>query len=67
MGTRWAGWAHANAASGAFGGAPYGATKRVRGVPNLGMRRAEARGEGGREGGREAEEGAGGRGDAGRC
>eukprot|EP00959_Pyramimonas_sp_CCMP1952_P188372 3939380-Pyramimonas_sp.AAC.1 len=27
------GWSHANMATGALGGAPYGATKRVRGVP----------------------------------
>ena len=33
MGMRWAGWTHVNAATGAFGGAPYGATNRVRGVP----------------------------------
>ena len=30
---KWVRWAHANAAIWAFGGAPYGATKRVRGVP----------------------------------
>ena len=34
----WAKEPHADTPSGAFGGAPYGATKRVRGVP-----RAEAR------------------------
>eukprot|EP00959_Pyramimonas_sp_CCMP1952_P017043 361951-Pyramimonas_sp.AAC.1 len=28
-------WAHANATTGAFRGAPYGATKRVRGVTTL--------------------------------
>ena len=30
---------HANAATGAFAGAPYGASKRVRGVPKLGWNR----------------------------
>eukprot|EP00959_Pyramimonas_sp_CCMP1952_P010931 228946-Pyramimonas_sp.AAC.1 len=29
----WVRWRHANIATGAFGGAPYGATKRVTGVP----------------------------------
>ena len=29
-------WRHANFPTGAFGGAPYGATKRVRGVPKWG-------------------------------
>ena len=33
MGMRWAGRTHVNCATGAFGGAPYGATNRVRGVP----------------------------------
>ena len=33
MGLRWAGRTHANCATGAFGGAPHGATNRVRGVP----------------------------------
>eukprot|EP00959_Pyramimonas_sp_CCMP1952_P062900 1315109-Pyramimonas_sp.AAC.1 len=30
---KWARWAYANAGMWAFGGAPDGATKRVRGVP----------------------------------
>eukprot|EP00959_Pyramimonas_sp_CCMP1952_P320633 6709852-Pyramimonas_sp.AAC.1 len=30
---KWAQWAHASAGIWAFGGAPYGATERVRGVP----------------------------------
>ena len=29
-------WRHADPPAGAFGGAPYGATNRVRGVPKLG-------------------------------
>ena len=33
MGMRWAAETHVNPATGAFGGAPCGATKRVRGVP----------------------------------
>ena len=37
MGMRWAGRTHANCAIGALGGAPYGATKRVRGVPKRGV------------------------------
>ena len=35
MGMRWAGWTHANCATGAFGGAPYGVTKRVKGAPKV--------------------------------
>eukprot|EP00959_Pyramimonas_sp_CCMP1952_P218505 4570050-Pyramimonas_sp.AAC.1 len=30
---KWVRWCHANATTGAFGGASHGATKRVRGVP----------------------------------
>ena len=33
----WAGETHASAASGALGGAPYGATNRLRGVPKWGV------------------------------
>eukprot|EP00959_Pyramimonas_sp_CCMP1952_P426714 8937020-Pyramimonas_sp.AAC.1 len=29
---KWVRWAHASAATGAFGGAPYGATKRANGL-----------------------------------
>ena len=36
MGMRWAGRTHAVGATGAFGGAPDGATKRVRGAPKWG-------------------------------
>ena len=37
------GWRrHARSATGAFGGAPYGATKRVRGVPEWGWNRMRA-------------------------
>eukprot|EP00959_Pyramimonas_sp_CCMP1952_P230621 4821460-Pyramimonas_sp.AAC.1 len=59
MGMRWAGWTHVNAATGALGGPPYGATKQVRGVTiracggqsaEMDMRRAEARIVGGRRG-----------------
>ena len=39
---------HANFATGAFGGAPYGATKRVRGVPK--QRHAESKGKDEEEG-----------------
>eukprot|EP00959_Pyramimonas_sp_CCMP1952_P132780 2776046-Pyramimonas_sp.AAC.1 len=48
---------HADPAIGTFGGAPYGATKRVRGAPTWACGRAEAemggRKEGGKEGGNE--------------
>eukprot|EP00959_Pyramimonas_sp_CCMP1952_P216938 4536915-Pyramimonas_sp.AAC.1 len=55
---RWAGWAHADAATGAFGGAPHGATNPVSGVPKWACERAEVRVRGGRRG-RRKEEGGG--------
>eukprot|EP00959_Pyramimonas_sp_CCMP1952_P142998 2993603-Pyramimonas_sp.AAC.1 len=45
---------HARSATGTLGGAPYGATKRVRGVHA--ERRAEGRGKEGQEGGGGEEE-----------
>ena len=45
----WAQWAHANAAIWALSGAPYGAAKRVRGVPK--QRHAESKGKDEEEGG----------------
>ena len=46
---KWVWGRHANAATGAFGGAPYGATKRVRGVPKWEEREEREEGGGGEE------------------